>query len=73
LGKNAKQVLSNIYDNGTVNSSVEITCVSNSVEEKLSWNSQQSNSEARIMLFDSQISNVIVEQDQVNEFNLAQL
>lgn len=72
LGKEAKQVIPSVYGNNS-NSSVEITYVCDGSEQTLNWNSQASNADTGIMLFDSQISNVLVEQDQINEFDLAHL
>ena len=71
LGKN-KEVIPNIYETNN-NSFVEIKYLSDGNEQILQWKSGEELPESDVMLFDNQISNVLVEQDQVNEFNLAHL
>ena len=71
LGKN-KEVIPNIYETNN-NSFVEIKYLSDGNEQILQWKSGVELPESDVMLFDNQISNVLVEQDQVNEFNLAHL
>ncbi|MEF7439955.1 AAA family ATPase [Paenibacillus lautus] len=72
LGKDSKQVIPSIYGSNN-NSVVEITCICDGSEQNIIWTSKESNPDTGIMLFDNQISNVIVEQDQINEFDLAHL
>ena len=71
LGKN-KEVFPSIYETKR-DSLVEIKCLSDGTEQTLKWDPDIELPDLDVMLFDNQISNVLVEQDQVNEFNLAHL
>ena len=67
----------NVYSN--VSSEDESSSCNIKVEDaegnstKLEWNTDDDNDEIRAMIFDSSISNFIVEQDQINEFKMAHL
>lgn len=72
LGKN-KRVYSNI-----TNKSNESCCGitfegDDNNDHVLEWNSGNENNESKIMIFDSMISNYIVDQDQENQFKMAHL
>jgi len=71
LGKN-KEVFPSIYETKR-DSLVEIKCLSDGTEQTLKWDPDIELPDLDVMLFDNQISNVLVEQDQVNEFNSAHL
>ncbi|WP_026962302.1 AAA family ATPase [Alicyclobacillus herbarius] len=74
LGKKDKKVIPNLY-NDSNESSVQITYLDESgVEHTLTWQmGSEENPETDVMVFDTSIANVLVEQDQVNDFNLAHL
>jgi len=71
LGKN-KKIYSNISKEKS-ESCCKITFESTGKDYPLEWNSPSENKEVKVMIFDSQISNFIVEQDQENQFKMAHL
>ena len=72
LGKN-KRICSNIAAEND-ESNCQITFDDGGGNDyKLEWNSDNENDELKVMIFDSQISNYIVEHDQENQFQLAHL
>jgi hypothetical protein len=72
LGKN-KSICSNIASESNV-SCCEITFKDDDGHDcTLKWNSEDENEESRVMIFDSLISNYIVEYAQENQFKMAHL
>ena len=72
LGKN-KRICSNIATESN-ESCCQITFEgSNGNDYALEWNSADENEESKVMIFDSLISNYIVDQDQENQFKIAHL
>jgi len=73
LGKNDKSIYSNIATENN-ESCCQITIVdSDENEHPLKWDSSDENKELKVMIFDSLISNYIVEHAQKNQFKMAHL
>jgi len=72
LGKD-KKVYSNISAEDKI-STCKITVEDSAGElQELEWNSSVENAESKAMIFDSSISNFIVDEDQINQFRMVHL
>ena len=73
LGRQNKRAFPSIYDTATP-TKCELVCLDDKGKEvTISWSIEIANQPANIKIFDSDFSNYIVANDQVNEFQLAHL
>lgn len=73
LGKVNKKVFPNIHGTSKLSSCQISVEDENNKPDTIEWNSTAENPELPVMIFDSLISNYIVEEDQANHFKIAHL
>jgi len=73
LGKEGKNIYSNILNEEDA-SFCQITCENREgTENVIEWNSEEENQDQGVMIFDGDISNYIVDNEQENDFEIAYL
>lgn len=73
LGKRDNHVLPNLYNQNDA-SSVQITYMDiDGLEHDLKWKTGTENQNTNVMVFDNRVANLLVEQEQVNDFDFAHL